>query len=167
MKHITTRRDGREKGEKTMAIVRWWDPTREMSSLQDRMDRIFGETFGPPMFQASPPAPGGWSPAVDIRETDQEIVLEVELPGVTREQVRVEVDDGILHLRGERKFEKEVKEENYHRVERSYGTFHRSFSLPDTVDPDKVAAELKDGVLQVRLGKREQAKPKQIQVAVN
>jgi HSP20 family protein len=144
-----------------MTIVRWWDPTRELPSLQNRMNRIFGETFGPPMFQAETPAPGAWSPAVDI------FVLSVDLPGVTREQVQVEVDDGILHLRGERKFEKEVKEESYHRVERSYGTFHRSFSLPDSVDPDKVAAELKDGVLAVRLGKREQARPKQIQVAVN
>jgi HSP20 family protein len=150
-----------------MTIVRWWDPTREVPSLQNRMNRIFGETFGPPMFQAETPAPGAWFPAADIFETDKEIVLGMDLPGVTREQVRVEVDDGILHLRGERKFEKEVKEESYHRVERSYGTFHRSFSLSDSVDPEKVSAELKDGVLEVRLGKREQAKPKQIQVAVN
>ncbi len=150
-----------------MAIIRWWDPTRELSTLHDRMGRVFGETFGPPMFQAAPQAAGSWSPAVDIFETDQEIVLEVEMPGVTREQVQVEVDDGILHLRGERKFEKEVKEENCHRVERSYGTFHRSFSLPDTVNPEKVAAELKNGVLEVRLGKREHAKPKQIRVTVN
>jgi HSP20 family protein len=150
-----------------MTIVRFWDPKGELPSLQHRMNRIFGETFGPPMFQAEMPAPGAWSPEVDIFETDKEIVLNVDLPGVTRDQVRVEVDNGILHLRGERKFEKEVKEESYHRVERSYGTFHRSFSLPDTVDPDKVAAELKDGVLSMRLGKREQARPKQIQVAVN
>jgi HSP20 family protein len=81
--------------------------------------------------------------------------------------VHVEVDDGVLSLRGERKFEKEVKEENYHRVERVYGAFHRSFTLPDSVDPDKVRAELRDGVLEVRLGKREQAKPRQIQVKVN
>jgi HSP20 family protein len=77
------------------------------------------------------------------------------------------VDDGVLSLRGERKFEKEVKEENYHRVERVYGAFQRSFTLPDSVDPERVRAELKDGVLEVRLGKREQAKPRQIQVKVN
>ena len=150
-----------------MTIVRWWEPAREISALQSRMNRIFGETFGPPIFQPEPPAPGAWSPAVDIVETDHEIVLEAELPGVIRDAVHVEVADGILHLRGERKFEKEVKEENCHRVERSYGAFHRSFTLPETVDPDKVAAELKNGVLEVRLGKREQAKPKQIQVTVN
>jgi len=89
------------------------------------------------------------------------------VPGIARDQVQVEVDDGVLSLRGERKFEKEVKEENYHRVERVYGVFHRSFTLPDSVDPEKVHATLADGVLEVRLGKREQAKPKQIQVKVN
>lgn len=150
-----------------MAIVRWWEPAREISSLQHRMNRLLGETFGPSMFQAEGAAPGAWVPAVDIFETDQEIVLEVDVPGVTREGVQVEVNDGILHLRGERKFEKQVKEESCHRVERSYGAFHRSFSLPDTVDPGKVAAELKNGVLEVRLAKMERAKPKQIQVTVN
>jgi HSP20 family protein len=150
-----------------MTIVRWWEPARELSSLQNRMNRIFGETFGPPMYQAEASAVTAWSPAVDIFETDHEVVLEVDLPGVTREGVHVEVNEGILHLRGERKLEKEAKEENYHRVERSYGTFQRSFSLPETVDPEKVTAELRNGVLEVRLGKREQAKPKQIQVTVN
>ncbi|MEW6719225.1 MAG: Hsp20/alpha crystallin family protein [Thermodesulfobacteriota bacterium] len=150
-----------------MTIVRFWDPMKELSAMQNRMNRIFGETFGPSMTQAEPPLAGTWSPSVDIYETDQEIVLKVELPGVPKEQVHVEVDDGTLHLKGERKIEKEVKEENYHRVERVYGPFHRSFSLPDTVDPEKVRAELKDGVLELRLGKREQAKPRQIQVGVN
>lgn len=150
-----------------MTIVRWWEPARELSTLQNRMNRFFGEAFGPPMYQVSPPATEGVSPAVDIFETDHEIVLDVDLPGVARDQVHVEVNDGILQLRGERKFEKEVKEEHYHRVECAYGTFQRSFTLPDSVDPEKVSAELKNGVLQVRLGKREQAKPKQIQVTVN
>jgi len=150
-----------------MAIVRWWDPAKELSTLQNRMNRFFGEAFGPPMYPAEQASPGAWTPAVDIFETDNEIVLDVDLPGVARDQVHVEVNDGILHLRGERKFEKEVKEENFHRVERAYGTFQRSFTLPDSVDPEKVSAELKSGVLQVRLGKREQAIPKQIQVTVN
>jgi HSP20 family protein len=132
-----------------MTLVRWW------------------ETFGPSMSQAEQPGIGTWSPAVDIFETDQEIVLQVEVPGLTKEQFHVEVDEGALQIRGERKIEKEVKEESYHRVERAYGAFHRSFLLPETVDPEKVRAELKDGVLEVRLGKREQAKPKQIQVSVN
>lgn len=150
-----------------MKIMRWWDPVREFSAMQNQMNHVFGETFGPSMTQAEQPLAGTWAPAVDIYETAQEIVLQVEVPGVTKEQVHVEVDDGTLHLKGERKIEKEVKEENYHRVERVYGAFHRSFSLPDTVDAEKVRAELKDGVLEVRLGKREQAKPKQIQVNVN
>ena len=132
-----------------MTIVRWW------------------ETFGPTMAQAGHPVAGTWSPAVDIFETEQEIVLQLEVPGVSKEQVHVEVDNGTLLLRGERKIEKEVKEESYHRVERAYGVFQRSFSLPDTVDPEKVRAELKDGLLELRLGKRELAKPKQIQVSVN
>jgi HSP20 family protein len=150
-----------------MAIVRWWDPTRELSSLQNRMNRVFEETFGTTPFPGEQPAAGSWSPAVDIFETDQEIVLRAEVPGVAKEQVHVEVDDGVLELRGERKFEKEAKEESYHRVERAYGAFQRYFSLPDSVDSEKVRAELKDGILEVRLGKREQAKPKQIRVNVN
>jgi len=150
-----------------MTIVRWWDPAREISALQNRWNRVVGETFGYPISQGEQPGTGMWSPAVDIYETDHEIVLKVEVPGVAKDQVHVEVDDGTLHLRGERSVEKEVKEESYHRVERSFGAFHRSFSLPDSVDPDKVRAELKDGILEVRLGKREQAKPKQIQVNVN
>ncbi len=150
-----------------MAIVRWWDPAREFTTLRNRMNRLFGETFGPAMEQAEQPAPGTWSPAVDIYETEQEIVLQVEVPGIAKEDVHVEVDDGALHIRGERKVEKDVKEENYHRVERVYGTFYRSFVLPDAVDPEKVRAELKDGILEIRIGKREQAKPRQIQVSIN
>ena len=150
-----------------MTIVRLWDPMRDFGALQNRMNRVFGETFGPPMGQAEQPAPGTWYPSVDIYETETEIVLQVEVPGMSKEQVNVEIDEGTLHLRGERKIEKDVKEESYHRVERVYGTFHRSFSLPDTTDAEKVRAELKDGVLEIRLGKREQAKPKQIQVSVN
>ncbi len=150
-----------------MAIVRWWDPTRELSTLQNRMNRVFEETFGTAPFPGEQPVAGTWSPAVDIFETEQEIVLKAEVPGVTKEQVHVEVDGGVLQMRGERKFEKEVKEESYHRVERAYGAFQRAFSLPDSVDPDKVRAEIKDGILEVRLGKREHAKPKQIRVNVN
>lgn len=150
-----------------MAIVRLWDPMRELSALQSRVNRVLEDTFGTPLPRAEQPGAGTWAPAVDIFETASEIVLKAEVPGVARDQVHVEVDDGVLSLRGDRKFEKEVKEENYHRVERVYGAFHRSFTLPDSVDPDKVRAELKDGVLEVRIGKREQAKPRQIQVKVN
>lgn len=150
-----------------MAIVRLWDPMKELSALQGRVNRVLEDTFGTPLHRAEQPGAGTWAPAVDIFETASEIVLKAEVPGIARDQVHVEVDDGVLSLRGERKFEKEVKEENYHRVERVYGAFHRSFTLPDSVDPEKVRAELRDGVLEVRLGKREQAKPRQIQVKVN
>jgi len=150
-----------------MAIVRLWDPMKELSNMQHRLNRALEDTFGTPLYRGEQPGPGTWAPAVDIFETDAEIVVRAEVPGVARDQVHVEVDDGVLSLRGERKFEREVKEENYHRVERAYGAFHRSFTLPDTVDPEKVRAELRDGVLDVRLGKRDQAKPRQIQVKVN
>jgi HSP20 family protein len=140
---------------------------KELSALQGRVNRVLEDTFGTPLHRAEQPGAGTWAPAVDIFETASEIVLKAEVPGIARDQVHVEVDDGVLSLRGERKFEKEVKEENYHRVERVYGAFHRSFTLPDSVDPEKVRAELRDGVLEVRLGKREQAKPRQIQVKVN
>ena len=142
-----------------MAIIRWWDTTREINDLHHHMNRIFGETLG-----AAAAEDGTWNPAVDIFETEQEIVLKAEVPGLTNDQVNVEVDEGTLHLKGERKIEKDVNEENCHRIERAYGSFHRAFILPDYVDPEKVRAELKEGVLDIRLGKREQAKPKQIQV---
>ncbi|MCL2103339.1 MAG: Hsp20/alpha crystallin family protein [Syntrophorhabdaceae bacterium] len=150
-----------------MTIIRWWDPAKELSSLQHRVNRAFGETFCPSMGNVETRTNGAWHPAVDIFETEQEIVLKVEIPGLTKDQVNVEVNEGTLHLKGERKFEKDVKEESYHRIERVYGGFQRSFALPDAVDPEKVNAELKDGILEVRLGKREQAKPRQIQVTVN
>ena len=147
-----------------MAIVRWKDPIGELSSIHERMNRLFGEAF------AMPRAPEegwirSWEPAVDIYEADDAIVVKAEIPGVERDQVGVEVKDGVLTLRGERKFEREVKEENYHRIERSYGAFQRSFTLPSTVDPDKVRATLKNGVLEVTLQKKEQARPRQVKIS--
>jgi HSP20 family protein len=109
---------------------------------------------------------GMWTPAVDIYENNDSVVVKAELPGVEKDQISVEVKDGILTMRGERKFEKEVKEESYHRIERSYGSFQRSFSLPVSVNQEKVTARFQDGVLEVKLPKKEQAKPKQIQVDV-
>jgi len=148
-----------------MAIVRWKDPIGELSSIHERMNRLFGETFGPSLA----PEEGwtrGWEPAVDIFEADDAIVVRAEIPGVEKDRVGVEVKDGVLTLRGERKFERDVKEENYHRIERSYGSFQRSFTLPTGVDPDKVRASLKNGVLEVTLQKKEQARPKQIKISV-
>ncbi|MGE5247495.1 MAG: Hsp20/alpha crystallin family protein [Verrucomicrobiota bacterium] len=148
-----------------MALIRWTDPFRDIAVLQDRMNRLFGDFLE----RSHPPeegmGTGVWMPSVDIYETKDAVCVRAELPGVDKDAVHVEVKDGVLTLRGERKFEKEVKEENYHRIERSYGTFHRSFTLPSSVDAEKVTARMKDGVLEVDLAKREQAKPKQIEIA--
>jgi HSP20 family protein len=107
-----------------------------------------------------------WAPPVDIYETENDIVLKAELPGVDPRDVEVRIEDNTLYLKGERKFEKEVKEQNYHRVERSYGSFARSFSLPNSISADKVKAEFKDGMLTLTMPKREEAKPKTIKIDV-
>ncbi|HBX43060.1 MAG TPA: molecular chaperone [Deltaproteobacteria bacterium] len=149
-----------------MAIVRWLDPFRDLSSIQERMNQIFEDALARSRGREEGLRSGMWTPAVDIYENNDSVVVKAELPGVEKDQISVEVKDGILSLRGERKFEKEVKEESYHRIERSYGSFQRSFSLPVSVDQEKVTAQFKNGVLEVTLPKKEQAKPKQIQVNV-
>jgi HSP20 family protein len=147
-----------------MAIVRW-EPFRDLLASQREFDRLFRDFFTP--------SPGEgelstrtWAPAVDIYETADSIVLKAELPGVDPKDVDVRIEENRLYLKGERRFEKEVKEENYHRVERSYGSFARSFALPNSIAADKVTAEYKDGVLSLTLPKREEAKPKAIKVEV-
>ncbi len=150
-----------------MAIIRWVDPFRELSAIHDRMNQLFDETFLPARGSEAAPAAAMWSPAVDVFEAGDDIVVKAEIPGIDREDVAVEVKDGILTLRGERKFEKEEDRENYHRIERSYGTFVRSFALPSSVDPDKVEASLRDGVLEVKLSKKEETKPRKVKVTVN
>ncbi|MBI5577262.1 MAG: Hsp20/alpha crystallin family protein [Deltaproteobacteria bacterium] len=149
-----------------MAIVRWWDPLRDLSGIQDKMNQLFEDTFSRTRGREEALGKGMWTPAVDIFETEEAVMVKAEIPGLERDQIAVEVKDGILTLHGERKFEKEVKEENYHRIERSYGTFHRSFSLPSSVEQDRISAKFKDGVLEVTLPKKERAKPKQIKVDV-
>jgi HSP20 family protein len=147
-----------------MAVVRWMDPIRELTTIQDRMNRLFEDFFGHTRGREGEFV-GGWNPTVDIDETDDEIVVKAELPGLEKDQVSVEYKDGALILRGERKLERDVKEENYHRMERSYGTFLRSFSLPASIDDAKIGATMKNGILEVHLPKKEAAKPKQIKVA--
>jgi len=150
-----------------MAIVRW-EPFRDLQAVQERLNRVFDEAFrGVPRGGDDEWALGGsWAPSVDIFEHEGNLVLKAELPGVDPKDVDVRVENNVLTLRGERKFETEVKKEKYHRVERAYGTFSRSFTLPNVVDTEKIKAEYKDGVLQVTLPQREEAKPKQIQVSV-
>lgn len=148
-----------------MALVRW-DPFRDIITLRERMDKMFEDSLARFRMPEEAGMPTFWSPSVDIYETDENIVLKAELPGVDKKEVSVEVKDSILVLKGERKREKEVKEENYHRVERSFGTFMRSFSLPVSVKQDQVKAKFKDGVLEVTLPKSEEVKPKQVKVEV-
>jgi HSP20 family protein len=151
-----------------MAIVRW-EPFRDLVSLQERMNRLFDESFrGVARGSGEEDWVGGaWAPAVDIYEQNGNIVLKAELPGIDPKDVDVRVENNILTLRGERKLEKEVKRESYHRVERSYGTFTRSFTLPSAIDTEKIKAEYKDGVLQMTLPAKEEARPKQISINVS
>jgi HSP20 family protein len=148
-----------------MAIVRW-DPFREFGQLQDRINRAFNDTYGRSGDDALFTS-GSWVPPVDIYQSgEHELILKAELPDMSREAIEITVDNGTLSIKGEKKFAADVKEEQFHRVERRYGTFSRSFSLPTTVDASKVAADYKDGVLTVRLPLREEAKPRQIKVNV-
>jgi HSP20 family protein len=146
-----------------MAVVRW-DPFRDLGMLQDRMNRLFDDA-GRGWRSDEPAATTSWSPSVDIFETEGEIVVKAELPGMDRKDITLHLENNVLTLRGERKFEKETKEENYHRIERSYGNFSRSFSIPATVDEENIRADYKDGVLKIILPKKEQARPKQIKIA--
>jgi HSP20 family protein len=156
-------RDEFEEATVRMAIVRF-DPFRDLAQMQDRINRIFRDAYrGDDEVLKG----GDWTPAVDIFETnDHEIVLKAELPGLKREDLDIRVENNTLTLRGERKQEAEVNKENFHRVERSYGVFNRSFSLPTTVDTEKVSANFADGLLTIKLPTREEAKPRQIQVQV-
>src|SRR5688572_9687688 len=152
-----------------MAMVRF-EPFRELVTLQDRMNRLFDDSFRSRQGQGEGEdwaLGGSWAPVVDIYEKDGNIVLKAELPGVDPKDVDVRVENNLLTLRGERKFDNEVKRENYHRVERAYGTLSRSFTLPNVVDTQNIKAEYKDGVLRMTLPKREEAKPKQIQINVS
>ena len=147
-----------------MAIVRW-EPFRDLVTSQREFGRLFREAFSP-MFGEAEVSTRSWAPPVDIYETENDIVLKAELPGIDPKDVEVRVEDNTLYLKGERKYEKEVKEKNYHRVERSYGTFARSFSLPNSINADQVKAEYKDGMLTLTMPKREEAKPKTIKIDV-
>jgi len=151
-----------------MTLVRW-DPFREFAQIQDRLNRVFYDAHGRGTVSADEGlmTTGTWVPPVDIYQNgDHELVLKAELPDMTREDIDITVDNGTLAIRGEKKLSGEVKEEQFHRIERHYGTFSRSFSLPQTVDPGKVSAEYKQGVLTVRLPLREEAKPRSIKVDV-
>jgi len=143
-----------------MALVRW-NPARELASMEvDRLNRMFSDLWGSETF-----SPRDWAPAVDIYTTEtHDVVLKVDLPEMKREDINVTFENNVLTLKGERKFEGEASRENYQRIERFYGTFSRSFTIPAAIDTARISASYKDGVLTVRLPQREEARPKQITI---
>ena len=147
-----------------MAIVRW-EPFRDLLTTQDRFNRLFNETFSN-FFGNEQLAQQAWAPAVDIYETDHDLVIKAEVPGVDPKDVEIRIEDGTLYLKGERKSEHEEKGKNVHRIERSYGAFVRTFTLPQSVNTENVKADYKDGVLTLTMAKREEAKPKTIKISV-
>jgi HSP20 family protein len=146
-----------------MTVVTRWNPYRELNSLQSRMNRLFDAQFGG---RDESLTTGAFVPPVDVYEDEQSIQLKLEVPGIAEKDLDIRVENNTLTVSGERKLEKEEKEENFHRVERRYGSFTRSFSLPTTVNTEDIKADYEQGVLKVRLAKRQEAKPKQIKVNI-
>jgi HSP20 family protein len=149
-----------------MALVRW-EPFQDLLAIQERMNRLFDETLQRTRSREEEDISAGlWAPPVDIYETENEIVLKAELPEIDQKDIEIKVEDNTLTIRGERRFDQETKKENYHRIERAYGKFSRSFSLPNTIDQEKIKASYKDGILKLVMPKKEEKKPKQITVEV-
>jgi HSP20 family protein len=144
-----------------MALVRW-DPVRELDTLQTDMNRLFDRFFGAPAANGS--AARRWIPAMDLTETDDSLLLRADLPGVSEDDVEIEVKDGVLTISGERKNEHEEKGEGFHRVERSFGRFSRALNLPDGIDAEQVEAKFDNGVLEVRIPKPEETQPTRVQI---
>ncbi|HET6142970.1 MAG TPA: Hsp20/alpha crystallin family protein [Candidatus Acidoferrales bacterium] len=147
-----------------MATMAHLEPFRGLSNLQNQFNKIFNDSF---RNQAEESALTTWAPAVDIYETPNELVVKADLPDVNEKDIDVRVENNLLTIRGERKFEKSVSEENYLRVERTYGSFSRSFSLPNMVNAEAIGAGYNNGVLTVTLPKREESKPRQVKITVN
>ena len=145
------------------AIARWGRIPTQFSTLQEQVNKLFDGTFHS---QSENSAITSWAPAVDIYETENELVLKADLPGVNEKDIDVRVENNMLTVRGERQFETKVKEDNFLRVERTYGAFNRSFGLPNTVNTEGITAEYKNGVLSVTLPKRAESKPKQVKVNI-
>jgi HSP20 family protein len=148
-----------------MTLIRW-RPTRNLDNIQDEVNRVFESFFNAPMRRRGEDV-SGWYPDVDIIEDKDNIEVQVDLPGMEKDDIKVSVEDNILTIKGERKALKEEKDKNYHQVERTYGTFTRSFSLPTTVDGSKIKANYKNGVLKIDLPKSEAVKPKEIPISVS
>ena len=147
-----------------MTVLTRWDPFRELNTLQDRMNRLFQEAT--PGREDDLMNTGSFVPPVDIYEDEHAITLSLEVPGVEEKDIDIRLENNTLTIRGERKFDNEEKEQNFHRIERRYGSFSRSFTLPNTVDTEQCNADFENGVLKVKLAKRAEAKPKQIKVNI-
>ena len=145
-----------------MAMLTRWDPFRELSTIQDRMNRLFQDAYSPTREEGLSSA--AFAPPADVYEDENHVTLKLEVPGIEEKDLDIRVENNNLIIKGERKFEKEEKEENFRRVERQYGNFVRSFTLPATVDTDNINANYDKGVLTISMPKRAEAKPKQIQV---
>lgn len=145
-----------------MAIIRW-DPFRDLMTLRERMNRLFEDTFSA-RGEERDLISGSWTPSVDIYESENALVLTAELPGVDENDIEIKIEDNTLTLNGERKFEKETKQENYHRIERAYGTFSRSFTLPQSIDHDKIQAEHENGILKITMPKKAELKPRKVKI---
>ena len=148
-----------------MTLLTRWDPFREFVTLQDRMNRLVRDSFGTEGREEALTTTT-FAPPVDVYEDEHNVTLKIELPGIEEKDIDVRIENSTLTVHGERKFEKEEKEENYRRVERQYGSFTRTFSLPNTVDHEKVQADYDKGVLKIKLAKKAEAKPKQVKVNV-
>src|SRR3970040_454252 len=153
------------KGEHIMSTITRWDPFRGLTSLQDQVNRLFEGTVAQGRTGEADLA--SWAPALDIYEAKDELVAQVDLPGVQEKDIDIRLENNTLTIRGERKFEKSVNEENFLRVERAYGSFTRTFSLPNTVNAEGIRADYNQGVLTVHLPKREESKPKQVKINVS
>jgi HSP20 family protein len=147
-----------------MTVLTRWEPFREFATLQDRINRVFRESYTGGQDESL--TTSTFAPAVDVYEDEHKVALKIEVPGIDEKDIDVRVENNTLTVHGERKIEKEEKEENYRRVERHYGSFTRTFTLPQTVDSEKVSANYDKGVLNITLPKKAEAKPKQIKVNV-
>lgn len=145
-----------------MAIIRW-DPFRDLITLREKMNRLFEDTFAARGEEKDLMA-STWTPSVDIYETENDVILTAEIPGIEDKGIEIKIEDSTLSIKGERKLEKETKEENYHRIERAYGTFYRSFTIPHNVDQDKIQAEHENGVLKITMPRKPELKPQKVKI---
>src|SRR5581483_8040697 len=148
-----------------MALIRW-EPVRELGTIQNEMNRLFNTFFDTPAATGAPTAARRWIPAMDLVETEDDFVLRADLPGLSENDVNIELEDNVLTLTGERKAEHEERKEGYYRVERASGSFSRSLTLPEGVDADAVQASFDSGVLEVRIPKPEERKPRKVSISV-